>query len=135
MQHGDIETKKGGSVTMDSIRDIMKYGKDAQGKRHLIRHLKGERLTMKQAILANCYGCTGGYDDFKQDCEIASCPLHPFMPYRKDKDKPKRERSEKQVEAAHRLASFRSVARSSTMQEHTKPMSTAIDPFQSAKEV
>lgn len=118
---------------MDRIRDIQD-GKDARGKRELIRHLLGERLTMKQAILANCYGCTGGYDDSKQDCEITSCPLHPFMPYRKGKDKLKKERSEKQVEAAGRLASFRSAARSSTMQEHINLMSAAIDPFPSAKE-
>lgn len=59
------------------------YGIKAKGKNELAKHLKGEKLTFKQAVLARCYDCTGGYTDGKYSCGIPHCPLHPFMPYRK----------------------------------------------------
>jgi len=68
--------------------------RDAQGKKEYIRHLKGEALTMKQAILGECYSCTAGYFDGKRDCEGVDCPLYQYMPYRKNKIV--RERSERQ---------------------------------------
>ena len=55
----------------------------ARGKKELVKHLKGERITVGQAILAGCYSCMCGYTDGKKDCETSSCPNHPFMPYRK----------------------------------------------------
>jgi hypothetical protein len=57
-------------------------GIKAKGRQELIRHLEGERLTPKQAIIANCYECMGGYTDGKYSCEIPKCSLLPFMPYR-----------------------------------------------------
>lgn len=63
--------------------EIDKYGKSAKGRKELINHLSGERLTARQAILAKCYECMGLYVDGKVDCEIQDCPLYPFMPYRK----------------------------------------------------
>jgi hypothetical protein len=97
---------------MDTIENIQKYGKDAQGKRDLIRHLKGERLTMKQAILSKCFDCMGGYTDGKTDCNIPDCSLYGFMPYRKDKEiRPKKERTVKQTDSTARLTLIRSVAR------------------------
>ncbi len=70
-------------MTTTSIEWIMKHGSTAQGKRELIAFLKGEVLTMKESILANCYQCTGFYTDSRKDCEVEQCPLHVFMPYRK----------------------------------------------------
>jgi len=55
--------------------------KEAQGKREYMKHLKGQRLTHKQAILAECYACAAGYCDGRVDCQAEECPLHPFMPY------------------------------------------------------
>lgn len=55
----------------------------AQGRKELERHLMGEKLTRKEAILAKCYECMNSYQDGKKDCEIKDCPLYPMMPYRK----------------------------------------------------
>lgn len=57
-------------------------GVKAKGRSELLRHLNGEPLTFKQAALANCYECMGGYTDGKYSCKIADCPLYPFMPYK-----------------------------------------------------
>ncbi len=66
-----------------SIQWIKKHGSTARGKRELIAFLKGETLTMKESILANCYQCTGFCLDGRKDCEVEGCPLHVFMPYRR----------------------------------------------------
>ena len=90
----------------------------AQGKQEYIEYLKtGKRLSPVKAIKAQCYQCTNAYADKKIDCEIKECPLYPYMPYRKDKEKIKRERTEKQVEAGLRLAKFRSGTRKTMRQE------------------
>lgn len=69
----------------NQMNDIEKYGQTARGKKELIRHHCGERLTFKEAIQAKCYDCVGYYSDGKNDCKISDCPLYGFMPYRKDK--------------------------------------------------
>ena len=58
------------------------YGIKALGRKELVRHLNGIRLTPKQAASAKCYDCMGGYRDGKVDCGIPTCPLHSIMPYR-----------------------------------------------------
>tara|TARA_Y100000310_G_C20667557_1_gene808455 strand:+ start:2084 stop:2335 length:252 start_codon:yes stop_codon:yes gene_type:complete len=67
-----------------SINNVLEFGISAQGRKELTNHRLGKRLTQKQAILAKCYDCMGGYDK-KMDCEIPKCSLHPFMPYNPDK--------------------------------------------------
>ena len=67
--------------------EIMRDGKSAQGKRELLKHLDGKKLTLRQAVAAQCYSCTGYYADGKEDCGLLSCPLYPFMPYRKTERK------------------------------------------------
>jgi hypothetical protein len=42
---------------------------------------KGEPLTRKGAILAQCYECNG-YDD--QDCHGNNCPLYGWSPFNKN---------------------------------------------------
>lgn len=74
--------------------DDVKTWADYPGKKEYLAILSGKPVTMRQAIAAECYSCTAGYFDGKKDCENNSCGLYPFMRYRKDK--PKRERSEKQ---------------------------------------
>jgi|TARA_B100001971_G_C18047662_1_gene461076 hypothetical protein len=61
---------------------ILKNGVLAIGKRELEAHLKGEKLTYKQQVLAKCYDCFGGYLDGRRDCGSASCPNYSSMPYR-----------------------------------------------------
>lgn len=80
--------------------DVQTWG-DFRGKKELLKHLAGEPLTLKQAVIAECYSCTAGYFDGRKDCEAEQCPLHQFMPYRKNKVK--RPRSEKQRAAAAKL--------------------------------
>lgn len=63
------------------ISTIEKWGRH-QGQRDLLRHLRGERLTQRQAILAHCYDCMGFYSDGAASCLMEHCPLYPFMPYR-----------------------------------------------------
>lgn len=69
------------------ISEIRKHGKAARGQKELIKHLSGERLTLKQAVNAHCYDCTGFYADGKMDCSMPHCPLHQFMFYNKNRAK------------------------------------------------
>jgi hypothetical protein len=48
----------------------------------LKKHLAGERITQRQAIIAMCCECMGYYRDGKNDCECPFCALYPYMPYR-----------------------------------------------------
>jgi hypothetical protein len=71
----------------ERIKNIRRQGKAARGQRELVKHLEGERLTLKQAVNAHCYDCTGFYADGKTDCSLPACPLHPFMFYNKNRAK------------------------------------------------
>ena len=42
---------------------------------------KGNHLTRKQVILANCFMCNG-LEESNEDCQGTECPLYPFQPYR-----------------------------------------------------
>lgn len=63
------------------IKSIRRHGKAARGQKELLKHLSGDRLTLKQAVNARCYDCTGFFADGKVDCGLKHCPLHPFMAY------------------------------------------------------
>lgn len=56
-------------------------GVSARGRTHLLRFLKGERITLGEAVMAYCYDCTGFLDEGRRDCENDMCALHPFMLY------------------------------------------------------
>jgi hypothetical protein len=68
---------------MDNIKSIEEVGKKARGRAERIKYLRGERVTQREAILGHCYDCMGGYTDGARDCEIETCSLYPFHPYRK----------------------------------------------------
>lgn len=51
------------------------------GSSDLARHLKGETLTIGQAVRAKCADCMGNYADGRQSCEMPECPLFPFHRY------------------------------------------------------
>lgn len=63
-----------------------------KGSSALKKHLKGERLTQLNAIEAKCCDCVGNYLDGREDCGVIECPLHPWMPYRKGRVRPKKSR-------------------------------------------
>ena len=55
------------------------------GRKFLLAHMEGKRLTFKQAIQATCFECMNGFIDGKEDCSIPDCPLYPWMPYSSQK--------------------------------------------------
>ncbi len=71
----------------ERIKNIRRSGKTARGQKELLRHLSGQRLTLKQAVLARCYDCAGFYADGKVDCKCSDCSLHPFMAYNQNRVK------------------------------------------------
>jgi hypothetical protein len=73
----------------EMLQAIEKYGMMAKGKAEMIRHLYGEKLSYRQAVIAKCYDCTGWAADGKEDCCMPECALYPFMPYGKKPDKVK----------------------------------------------
>lgn len=68
----------------DRLRLIEGTGISSAGKKNLIRHLKGERLTQRQAIIAKCCDCMGYHGDGRIDCRMPHCSLYPFRPYKED---------------------------------------------------
>jgi len=64
------------------IVNIRQYGITAQGRRELIKILKGQRSTYKERCLALCYDCMNYYHDGKRSCQNTLCPLYAVMPYR-----------------------------------------------------
>lgn len=44
---------------------------------------KNSKPMRSKAMLSKCWDCTCGYTDGKVDCELPSCALYPWMPYRK----------------------------------------------------
>ena len=55
----------------------------ARGIKELNRYqIKGEKLTLRKAVLAMCAECCGRYADGALDCKISECPLYPWMVYR-----------------------------------------------------
>jgi len=43
---------------------------------------KPKKVTRGNAIQAKCHDCSGHYADGKQDCEVPTCPLYEYMPFR-----------------------------------------------------
>jgi len=72
---------------IERIKNIRRHGKTAQGQKELLKHLSGQRITLKQAVNAHCYDCAGFYSDGKHDCKMLHCSLFPFMPYNANREK------------------------------------------------
>ena len=60
---------------------------------------KGEKLTLRQALLTQCYVCNG-LDEGGKDCKGKACPLYPFMPYNRNRYRSGRTMTPEQREAA-----------------------------------
>jgi hypothetical protein len=80
-------------MKIDELIAQAEEGKAFQGKNELIRHYQGKRLTLSEAVKANCYECMGYYDGGAEDCGVPSCPLYPYAPY-SDVKAPKKALSE-----------------------------------------
>ena len=69
---------------MDEIaKSMLESAKKAplrRGKKELIKHLEGGKITRSQAVRAKCFDCNGmGESNL---CYIITCPLYPYSPYR-----------------------------------------------------
>ena len=60
--------------------DSAKKAPKRAGKRELIKHLEGGKITRSQGVRAKCFDCNGMGESNK--CDIVTCPLYPFSPYR-----------------------------------------------------
>lgn len=70
----DVPGRKGGK-----IMGIIK------GQKEYLSWQNGKRLTIKQAVLANCYMCNG-LEESSLDCKgQKSCPMYPYSPYGRKK--------------------------------------------------
>lgn len=66
----------------DELMKSVQQGPLRKGKNALIKHLKGERLTQRNAIAAKCYDCNGMGE--LDSCVIKTCALWPYSPYRQN---------------------------------------------------
>ena len=62
-------------------KNTIQHCPKSSGRTHLLKFLEGQKLTFKQAVLAKCCECMGGYADGLHDCRVSACPLYRFMPY------------------------------------------------------
>lgn len=52
-----------------------------KGQTEYEKFLKGDRLSPKRAILAQCYQCNG-FEQSGSDCGGKACPLYAYSPYK-----------------------------------------------------
>ncbi len=57
------------------------------GRPEALKFLRGEYLSHRERIIAQCYICMTGYVDGVRDCDQTLCPLHKLMPYRTKESK------------------------------------------------
>ena len=70
---------------------IERIGKSNRGRKHLLAHLRGDRLTRQNAILAFCYECQG-FSATGSSCEKPECPLYPYSQHSEEANLVARER-------------------------------------------
>ena len=58
------------------ILESAKSNRKRMGRKFLIKHLEGKRLTKQQAIRAKCYECDGIGE--YGECSLSECPLYPY---------------------------------------------------------
>lgn len=57
-----------------------------KGQKEYEKFKKGQLLTFRQAIIAQCYICNGESEG-GEDCLGVNCPLYQYMPYQKGRKK------------------------------------------------
>jgi hypothetical protein len=63
------------------IMSSWRSGKKRAGRMDLFKHLRGNRITQRQAIRAKCYDCNGMGE--LKSCSIETCSLFHYSPYKK----------------------------------------------------
>lgn len=74
-----------------TLEQVEKCG-NRTGKRDLLRHLRGERISARAQQRAKCFECMNGYLDGLADCGITACPLYQNMPFRMVKLPPRKKK-------------------------------------------
>jgi len=62
------------------LLESAKSGPRRSGRKWLIAHLEGHKITRNQAIQGKCYDCDGMGDS--GECCIETCTLYPFSPFK-----------------------------------------------------
>ena len=62
------------------LLESCKAGPLRRGKRWLIKHLEGGKISRAQGVEAKCFDCLGMGDQGK--CDQESCPLYFFSPFK-----------------------------------------------------
>gem|GEM_PF-1366578 len=94
-------------------KDVLTYGKRARGRKEILSYFRGDPPSPLRAIYAKCFDCMGFYADGVTSCEIATCPLFPFMPFNPNRTRKKRslspearERSRERMKAVRNTPGF-----------------------------
>jgi len=66
---------------LKKYRDAVKSGEIVPEKLSPLQRAERNPTSLKMAIIAKCYECSGEYADGRKDCGIKSCPLYRWMPY------------------------------------------------------
>lgn len=67
----------------DRLLGYLKKAIHTKGRQSMIKYLKGELIGRPDAMLAKCCECMAYHADGMLDCQVPTCPLYPWMPYRK----------------------------------------------------
>ena len=51
----------------------------SKGRGEYLKSQRGESLSPKKAIMAQCYVCNGEGQGSSEDCKGESCPLYPYF--------------------------------------------------------
>jgi hypothetical protein len=62
------------------LLESAKSGPRRAGRKELIKYLQGGKINRPGACKAKCFDCSGMGET--GDCNIESCPLYPFSPYK-----------------------------------------------------
>lgn len=62
-----------------SLYNSAKRGKHRAGRKDLIKHLEGKRLTRQEAIKAKCFDCNGMGES--GICDLKGCSLLPYSQF------------------------------------------------------
>jgi hypothetical protein len=74
-------------ISLEQKVCALDVAKASPGRDYLKKYYSGQKLSARQAIIAQCCACLGYYADGKLDCECPLCSLYAFMPYREKEQK------------------------------------------------
>jgi hypothetical protein len=64
--------------------NVVETAPASKGRTLLLKYLYGDRLSRGDSCLAKCCECMGYFVEGRISCGIKTCPLFPYMPYKKE---------------------------------------------------